>query len=145
MTDSLESPPTKSELRFEVNPTARPSTADIFTLFRDSGISHSAWSDDRMRRALDHSAIVVYALRGDELIGFARVLSDTAWIAYLSQLAVTPSFQKQGIGRELIRQVRSHLGDEVALLVHSADSATGFYESLGFELRTNIYRLPRAH
>ncbi|HEV3137590.1 MAG TPA: GNAT family N-acetyltransferase, partial [Pirellulales bacterium] len=78
-----------------------------------------------------------------QLIGFARVISDFARSAYLSQLAVMPQFQNQGIGKHLVGQVLQELGDEVSLLVHSADSARGFYEAVGFEPYSNVYRVNR--
>ena len=89
------------------------------------------------------SSVVVCAWEGRELVGFARAISDFAWCAYLSQLAVMPHSQHQGIGRRLVELVCERLGDEVSLLVHSAEPATGFYQKLGFEQYPNVYRLGR--
>ncbi len=130
-------------VRFEINPKPSPKSEPVLALFEKTGISFPNWTVERMDRALKSSSIVVCAWCGNELVGFARAISDFAWCAYLSQLCVAPQFQSRGIGKHLVALVVQELGEEVSLLVHSAESATGFYQAAGFELYSNVYRMKR--
>lgn len=131
------------DIRFEINPKTPPSSKVILALYDAAGISFINWSVERMDRAMKQSGFVACAWHNDELVGFARGITDFAWTGWLSQIAVDPRFQKQGIGKRLLDLVIEHLGDEVSLLTHSADSATGFYEATGFESYSNVYRRKR--
>jgi ribosomal protein S18 acetylase RimI-like enzyme len=132
------------DLRYEVNPGPASLKAEvILMLLEQAGIADSRWSADRMDRALQNSSVVVCAWDAHQFVGFARVITDFAWFAYLSQLAVRPAYQNRGIGKQLVACVRREIGDEVGLLVHSAESAARFYRSAGFEPYANFYRIPR--
>lgn len=131
------------DIRFEVNPQTPPSSKAILALYDAAGISFINWSVERMDRAMKHSSFVACAWHGNELVGFARGITDFAWSGWLSQIAVDPKFQKQRIGKRLLNMVTEYLGEEVSLLTHSADQATGFYEAMGFESYSNVYRKKR--
>jgi ribosomal protein S18 acetylase RimI-like enzyme len=131
------------DVRFEIDPNPSPKSEAVLALFTQAGISFPNWTVERMDRALKSSSVVVCAWSGKELIGFARAISDFSWCAYLSQLSVAPRFQNQGVGTHLVALVLKQLGEEVSLLVHSAESATGFYQAAGFELYSNVYRMKR--
>jgi ribosomal protein S18 acetylase RimI-like enzyme len=83
-----------------------------------------------MTRALRNSSVIVCAWHADQLVGFARVITDYAWFAYLSQIAVKPEFQKRGIGKELIARAQKEVGEEAGLthlrsLIWDFDSTKG--------------------
>ena len=78
------------------------------------------------------------------MVGVARALTDFSYCCYLSDLAVESSYQKQGIGRELIANVRAAIGEEVTLVLLSAPDAMSFYPTVGFELAQNAYVIRRA-
>jgi ribosomal protein S18 acetylase RimI-like enzyme len=129
---------------YQLNPALTPKLSEsILSLLTQAGNSNPLWTADRMLRALRSSSVVLCAWHEKQLIGFARVITDYAWFAYLSQLAVKPEFQRQGIGRELVNRIRHEIGEEPALQVHAADNAASFYESTGFKPYANVYRLPR--
>lgn len=130
-------------IRYEINPGDLLKSEAVLALFEEAGISKPSWSPARMDRVLAGSAIVVCAHEGERLVGFANAISDFAWVAWLSQLAVAPPFQNRGIGRRLVQLISQKLGNEVTLLVHSRESAAHFYQSVGFEHYTNVYRIER--
>jgi PAS domain S-box-containing protein len=68
------------------------------------------------------------------LVGFARAISDGAFNAYISTVAVLPEYQKRSIGRELIRRLLDGRG-HLQFVLHANDSAYPFYLHLdvGFE------------
>src|SRR5580765_1480974 len=85
----------------------------VIELYRASTLGERRPVDDRerMRLMLANANLVVTAWDGELLVGIARSLSDFSYATYLSDLAVRVSHQKQGIGRELIRQTQTAGGD----------------------------------
>ncbi len=131
------------KIRYDSVPPATLNVEIILELMKAAGILNAGWTTERMTRALRGSALAICAWNGDRLIGFARVISDFAWISYLSHLAIHPEFQRRGVGKRLVEIVLQETSDETTLLVHSADSASGFYRSAGFEPYSNVFRIAR--
>lgn len=129
-----------------INYIINPSTLnpqDVFDLFQKAGTSQSNKTVDRISRSIKGSSVVATAWHNGRLIGYSNAISDFAWIGHISQLAVDPEYQGQGIGRNLIEKLQQELGDEVTLIVHSADKAKGFYRSIGFEEYNNMFKISR--
>jgi GNAT superfamily N-acetyltransferase len=85
-----------------------------------------------MARMLEHGNLTVTAWDGATMIGIARTLTDFAYCGYLSDLAVRESYQKRGIGVELIRKTREAMGPEAMLILLSAPAAVEYYPHIGF-------------
>lgn len=79
-----------------------------------------------------HSNLLVTAWHNLLLVGYARSLTDFSFVAYMSDLAVRESYQKRGIGRELIRITRAELGPAATLVLLAAPAAVDYYPQLGF-------------
>lgn len=60
-----------------------------------------------LTRALDGS-LCFAALDGDELAGFARVITDYATFAYVADVFVLPAFRNRGIGKQLMTSITTH-------------------------------------
>jgi GNAT superfamily N-acetyltransferase len=74
------------------------------------------------------------------LMGIARSLTDFALCCYLSDLAVDASLQRNGIGRELVRQTQEAAGgEEVMLLLISAPDAMDYYPKIGLRRFDNAF------
>jgi predicted N-acetyltransferase YhbS len=106
----------------------------VIELYRASTLGERRPIDDRdrMQAMLHHADIVVTAWDGDTMVGIARSISDFAYSTYLADLAVRVSHQRQGIGRELIRQTRAAGGPKTSLLLLSAPAAVEYYPRIGF-------------
>lgn len=87
----------------------------------------------RIDAMLKHSNLLCTAWDAERLVGVARSLTDFEFCCYLSDLAVDRRYQKQGIGRELIRLTQSRLGKSTNLILLSAPQATEYYPRIGFE------------
>ena len=61
---------------------------------------------DRIAKMLEHGNLTITARRTGKLVGVARSLTDFLYCTYLSDLAIDEKYQKQGIGKELIRQTK---------------------------------------
>lgn len=105
----------------------------------------SYWGRGRPRelieRAISGSARVVGLYRGDVQVGFARAVSDLAFIAYLADVYVLPECRGRGLGVELVREmIEGGFGPDVRWLLHTAD-AQGLYAKLGFDEDASTYKL----
>ncbi|MDH3651823.1 MAG: GNAT family N-acetyltransferase [Saprospiraceae bacterium] len=122
-----------------------PLTDDIIELYKSSGINRPIEDHDRIELMYKNSNLVVTARDGDRLVGVVRSLTDLCYCCYLSDLAVRADYQRLGIGSELIRQTKHHIGDQTTLLLLSAPGAMDYYPKVGFEEVSNGYIIHRKH
>ncbi|KOR90224.1 GCN5 family acetyltransferase [Paenibacillus solani] len=117
---------------------------EVQEVFKRSGIRRPVGDTDRVQRMIDNADEIITARDGDKLIGFLRAITDYSYCCYISDIAVDIDYQGSGIGKELIRLLRSKLGEEeVQYVLTSAPKALGFYEKLGFERNHNAFVLRR--
>ena len=69
-----------------------------------------------------------------QLIGFARATSDGALSATIWDVAVTPSWQRGGIGRGLVERLTASLVEDgiPTVTLYAEPGVVGLYEKLGF-------------
>jgi predicted N-acetyltransferase YhbS len=128
-------------IAYRVNAPLNPES--VAAVLRGSGIRRPVDDVDRIRRMVEGGNLIVTAWDGDRLVGIARALTDFSYCCYLSDLAVDAPYQRQGIGKELVRRVREAIGEESMLLLLSAPEAMEYYPKLGFEKATNAWIIHR--
>ncbi len=86
-----------------------------------------------MRRSIDGS-LCFALLEGDQQIGFARVISDRATVAYLGDVFVLPEYRGRGLSKWLVECVLAHpqLQGLRRWVLVTAD-AHGLYSRFGFK------------
>lgn len=91
--------------------------------------------DDRacMAQMLGAADLTITAWDGDLLVGIARSLTDWCYCAYLADLAVRDTHQRQGIGKELIRRTQAELGPKAHIVLLAAPKAVDYYPHIGME------------
>jgi len=122
------------QIRYE---TGRKITADEFVdLLRRSTLAARRPVEDRERveEMLAKATLLCTAWNGtgNLLIGVARSLTDFSYCCYLSDLAVDVAYQKQGIGRELVRLTCGALHPNCKVILLAAPAAQNYYSTLGF-------------
>ena len=60
-----------------------------------------------VEKSIEHS-LCFAAYENNEQVGFARVLSDYATFAYISDVFVDPAHQGKGIGKKIMKAIREH-------------------------------------
>ncbi len=110
-----------------------PSLAQARDLYRASTLGERRPIDDEDRFAamLDNANLIVSAWDGELLVGISRCVTDFVWTTYLADLAVRASHQRQGIGKELIRQTQA-AAPRAKLLLLAAPAAENYYPHVGF-------------
>ena len=129
-------------LRYE---TSRPiSASEFIDLLKRSTLAERRPVEDLkcIEAMLQHGNLLCSAWDEEELVGVARSVTDFEFCCYLSDLAVDENYQRKGIGKELIRQTRSRLGDKAKIILLSAPKAEAYYPKIGFEAHSSAWILP---
>ncbi len=100
-------------------------------------LKQTYWADKReldvIARSIENSVCYgVYEEGSDELIGFARVITDFATTYYLADVIVDEAHRGNGIGKAIVNAVTTDedIKDIFGLLV--TRDAHGLYEQFGF-------------
>lgn len=102
--------------------------------------------EERLARMLAAADLIVTAraLTPERaIVGVARVLTDFAYCAYVSELAVDRGQQRRGIGQGLLERVRGEVGPECSVLLTAALGAESFYERIGMPRVAAAFRYDR--
>jgi GNAT superfamily N-acetyltransferase len=86
---------------------------------------------DIHRKAFSASASVVFVYNNQQLIGFARAISDGLIQAAIYDVAVLPSFQGLGIGKQMIEKIVNSLPG-CNFILYASPGKELFYEKLKF-------------
>lgn len=120
-----------------------PETATIIDVYESAGLNRPTKDKSRIAEMYAHSNLIVTAWDKEKLVGIARSLTDFCYSCYLSDLAVRKEFQKQGIGKELIRITKERIGKRTMLLLLSAPTAMKYYPKVSFEKVNNGFIMNR--
>lgn len=84
----------------------------------------------RLSKMVSNANITITARDNGVLVGVSRAISDFAFCTYLSDLAVDISYQRSGIGKELIRRTKLEAPDAKLILL-AAPAAREYYPKIG--------------
>jgi ribosomal protein S18 acetylase RimI-like enzyme len=62
---------------------------------------------EKLAKAIEHS-LCFAMLRGDTLVGLARVVTDRTTFAYLTDVVIEPSLRGQGLAQRLMEEILAH-------------------------------------
>jgi ribosomal protein S18 acetylase RimI-like enzyme len=105
-------------------------------VLRRSSLAERRPVDDiaRLEGMLRNADVIVAARNADGLlVGISRAISDFHYCTYLSDLAVDQAYQRQGIGKRLIRKTHEYAGVQTNLILLAAPSARTYYPHIGME------------
>jgi peroxiredoxin len=121
---------TKNNITYKMEQTISPT--DLSRVFASSGINRPTADKERLGNMLAFANAVISArdARG-QLIGVLRGFTDFAWCTYVSDLAVTQSHQKKGIGKELLEFAKVLGGSRCSLILNAAPTAASYYPHIG--------------
>ena len=116
---------------------------DVANLFEQSGIKRPYDDLRRIENMLERADVIISAWDGEKLVGIARALTDFVYCCYLSDLAVDREYQHKGIGKVLVRQLQTKIGDQCSLVLISAPGAMDYYPKIGFTASDRAFVIPR--
>lgn len=98
----------------------------------------SYWAKGRsievVRKAIENS-ICFGVFKGDQQIGFARVVTDYAVFAWIMDVFIVNSHRKEGLGKLLMESIMKHSDlQKLQRWGLATDDAHGLYEKFGFRM-----------
>ncbi|HFD33016.1 MAG TPA: N-acetyltransferase [Gammaproteobacteria bacterium] len=92
---------------------------------------------ERVKKSIENS--ICYGLYDDKnnMIGFARVLTDYVVFAYLMDLFVFEDYRGKGLGKKLVKHIMEETEFQVRLWFLGTADAHGLYEKFGFSALDN--------
>lgn len=88
---------------------------------------------DTIERLVRESTRVIGAYRGNEQVGFARVVSDGTSMAWLGDVFVLQGHRGHGLGVELVREAVEHPEHRDVVWFLNTRDAHSLYARFGFE------------
>ena len=89
---------------------------------------------ETVERLVRESTRVVGVYRGEEQVGFARVVSDGTAMAWLGDVFVVPAHRGRGLGVELVREAVEHPAHRDLTWFLNTRDAHRLYARFGFEM-----------
>lgn len=87
---------------------------------------------DKVKTSVENS-LNFAILHGDKLVGYARIISDYATIAYLGDVFILPEYRGRGLSRWMMEQVMSHPALQgLRRWILGTRDAHGLYEKFGW-------------
>ena len=123
-----------AQYRFEQ---ALPAVSDYQRLRAAVGWSEQA--PEAVAEGLPRSLHSLCVYRGQELVGYGRIVGDGGVYFYIQDIVVLPEHQGQGLGHGIMKRMMVYLSEqahpESFIGLMAAKGAAGFYERYGFAER----------
>lgn len=104
------------------------------------GLRRPLADKEAMQIMFEHGNVYLGAYDGENLVGLARVMTDFVYTSYLSDLAIDEAYQHQGIGKQLIIEVKKFIPRAKVILL-AAPAAEGYYPKIGMRNHGHCYVL----
>jgi predicted N-acetyltransferase YhbS len=132
-----------SEVVYQVEPGLSP--AEFLEVLESSTLAERRPVNEpaTIRAMLENADVLVTARVDGRIVGVSRAITDFAYCTYLSDLAVDRTYQRQGIGRELIRRTHEVAGLGTTLILLAAPLAKTYYPHVGLVPHDSCWVIPR--
>lgn len=105
---------------------------EVVALYKANGWS-SAEKPRQLLAALRNSDALVTARVDGGLVGLGNAISDGHLVVYFPHMLVHPAFQRQGIGRAMMKVLMQKYAGFHQQMLTADGEAVEFYKSMGFE------------
>ena len=108
---------------------------DVLHLYQAVGWTNYTNQPQMLEQSLAHSLAIYVARDGEEIVGLVRLVGDGFSSVFVQDLIVLPSYQRQGIGSNLMKEALADYKDayQIQLATEQTEKNLDFYRSLGFE------------
>lgn len=89
-------------------------------------------SPQGLKTAFTHSMFKFLVYEDDTLVGAGRALADGVDCSYICDVAVLPSHQGTGLGREIVARLVEASRGHRKIILYAVPGKEAFYERLGF-------------
>ena len=108
---------------------------DVLHLYQAVSWTNYTNQPQMLEQSLTHSLAIYVARDGEKIVGLVRLVGDGFSSVFVQDLIVLPSYQRRGIGSDLMKEALEDYKDayQVQLVTDQTEKNLGFYRSLGFE------------
>jgi len=103
---------------------------ELAALYRAAPLGNKAPAD--LRLVFSNSMFRCLALEDGRLVAAGRALADGHDCAYLCDIAVLPSHQGRGLGKEVVTRLIERCKSHRKIILYAVPGREGLYRSLGF-------------
>lgn len=118
-------------------------TQSVRQFLGEHGWGHRTGSPEHFAQLIKNSQRTAVAVQGEQIIGFARGISDGLSNGYLSMVVVDDQHRRAGIGRALVEHIMGDNPEITWVLRAGREGAEVFFASLGFETSVIAMERPR--
>jgi ribosomal protein S18 acetylase RimI-like enzyme len=114
---------------------------DVMELYQNVG-----WWQERLKQDIEemlNKQLSVGAWRDNTLIGFARAVTDGKFRAYIEDVVIHHSFQKEGIGTKLIEKLLEDLSHIDVISLFCEEHLIPFYQKNNFKYSKSQFVMHR--
>ncbi|MBP1047259.1 GNAT family N-acetyltransferase [Enterococcus sp. BWM-S5] len=108
------------------------SVGQFETIIRKTGLTRRLDDKERLEKMMTHADFLITAWEDNQIVGFARGLSDYSSVVYVADLGVDTKHWKKGIGRGLMNQIINYVGEDTHIVLLASKLAEEYYSRLGF-------------
>lgn len=135
--------PTSLDIVYALEP--QLTTDEFADILRRSTLNERRPMDEpsTLANMLKHADVILTARHAGTLVGVSRAITDFSFCTYLSDLAVDETYQRHGIGRELLRRTHEAAGLHTTLILLAAPKARSYYPHIGMTPHDSCWIIPR--
>ena len=107
---------------------------ELSALYRVAPLGDKSAAD--LKLVFGNSMFRVFAFEEGRLVGVGRALADGRDCAYLCDIAVHPTHQGRGLGKEIVQRLVRMSAGHRKIILYSVPGKEPFYASFGFRRMT---------
>jgi GNAT superfamily N-acetyltransferase len=107
---------------------------ELEALYRAAPLGNK--SADSLKATFTHSRYRCFVREGGRLVGAGRALADGIDCSYLCDIALLPSHQGRGLGREIVERLVELSRGHRKIILYAVPGKEGFYRQAGFARMT---------
>lgn len=103
---------------------------ELSALYLAAPLGHKTPED--LKLAFSHSMYKCFVRENGKLVGVGRVLADGVYVAYVADIAVLPSHQGTGLGKEIVARLVDLAKHHRKIILYAVPGKEPFYRKFGF-------------
>ena len=115
-------------------------TADEFNTLTDS-VGWGCTNREIVEKALKNTVYSICAYDDNKIIGFGRLIGDTAMFLYIQDIMVLPEYQRQQVGSSIMKYLINKVDEfkkdnlDIRTYLGASKGKDAFYKKFGFVTR----------